>query len=127
MARIFLTVSFRRSEPARLKHFLTHMFSSISGAVNSGSLSNAGGNYAEQTTLLHNEEESFALEPVDASAIRGQVNHIFTYFCLTLYSKSPKSAFQHKARAVWFSDIYFTIKSWEQVPILNINLSLWLV
>lgn len=28
---------------------------------------------AEQTTLLHNEEESFALAPVDASAIRGTV------------------------------------------------------
>ena len=49
----------------------------ITGAGNSGSLSKsggAGGNFGEQTTLLHNEEESFALEPVDASAIRGQVN-----------------------------------------------------
>ena len=27
----------------------------------------------EQTTLLHNEEESFALAPVDASAIRGHI------------------------------------------------------
>merc|ERR1719511_617916 len=27
----------------------------------------------EQTTLLHNEEESFALAPVDASAIRGTI------------------------------------------------------
>ena len=27
----------------------------------------------EQTTLLHNEEESFALAPVDASALRGTV------------------------------------------------------
>ena len=27
----------------------------------------------EQTTLLHNEEESFALAPVDASALRGAV------------------------------------------------------
>jgi hypothetical protein len=31
------------------------------------------GNFSEHTTLLHDEEESFALEPVDASAIRGQV------------------------------------------------------
>ena len=27
----------------------------------------------EQTTLLHNEEESFALAPVDASALRGHI------------------------------------------------------
>jgi hypothetical protein len=32
------------------------------------------GNFSEHTTLLHNEEESFALEPVDVSAVRGQVN-----------------------------------------------------
>merc|ERR1712025_214724 len=29
------------------------------------------GPQVEQTTLLHNEEESFALAPVDASALRG--------------------------------------------------------
>lgn len=28
-------------------------------------------NLADQTTLLHNEEESFALAPVDASALKG--------------------------------------------------------
>lgn len=27
----------------------------------------------DQTTLLHNEEESFALAPVDASALRGNL------------------------------------------------------
>jgi hypothetical protein len=31
------------------------------------------GNMSEHTTLLHDENESFALDPVDASAIRGQV------------------------------------------------------
>lgn len=29
------------------------------------------GNFNEQTTLLNNEEESFALAPVDASALKG--------------------------------------------------------
>ena len=28
----------------------------------------------EQTTLLHDEEESFALAPVDTSALKGTVN-----------------------------------------------------
>ena len=35
------------------------------------------GNMSEHTTLLHDEAESFALEPVDASAIRGQVRVVF--------------------------------------------------
>ncbi len=35
------------------------------------------GNFSEHTTLLHNEEESFALEPVDVSAVRGQVSRKF--------------------------------------------------
>lgn len=30
----------------------------------------------DQTTLLHNEEESFALAPVDASALKGEQNRI---------------------------------------------------
>lgn len=29
----------------------------------------------EQTTLVHNEEESFALAPVDASVLRGKLGH----------------------------------------------------
>ena len=32
----------------------------------------AGNNGHEQTTLLHNEEESFALAPVEASALKGE-------------------------------------------------------
>lgn len=32
------------------------------------------GNFNEQTTLLNNEEESFALAPVDASALKGNVH-----------------------------------------------------
>ena len=36
------------------------------------------GNMSEHTTLLHDEAESFALEPVDASAIRGQVRVVFS-------------------------------------------------
>lgn len=32
---------------------------------------------AEQTTLLQNEEESFALAPVDASALRGTIRCSF--------------------------------------------------
>lgn len=32
------------------------------------------GNFNEQTTLLNNEEESFALAPVDASALKGMLN-----------------------------------------------------
>lgn len=31
------------------------------------------GNFNEQTTLLNNEEESFALAPVDASALKGKI------------------------------------------------------
>lgn len=29
----------------------------------------------DQTTLLHDEEESFALAPVDASALKGSLRH----------------------------------------------------
>ena len=67
--------------PKNTKKF-QNFFALIAGAGNSGSLSNAGGaggNFGEQTTLLHNEEESFALEPVDASAIRGQVHTLKLY------------------------------------------------
>lgn len=35
----------------------------------------------EQTTLLHDEEESFALAPVDASALKGK-------FCFSLFEKA---------------------------------------
>jgi hypothetical protein len=37
------------------------------------------GNASEHTTLLHDVAESFALDPVDASAIRGQVHRDHSY------------------------------------------------
>lgn len=57
-----------------------------SGALhdNSGNAANADenadddGNFNEQTTLLNNEEESFALAPVDASALKGMSTSLRT-------------------------------------------------
>jgi len=36
----------------------------------------------DQTTLLHDEEESFALAPIDASALKGKV--FFLYFTISI-------------------------------------------
>ena len=57
------------------------------------------GNMSEHTTLLHDEAESFALEPVDASAIRGQVRVAFEVlgdksFCWRLSFVGICAAFQ---------------------------------
>lgn len=47
------------------------------GILNSGNVSiphgehHAQGNNADQTTLLQNEEEGFALAPVDTTAVKG--------------------------------------------------------
>jgi hypothetical protein len=51
---------------------VNHDYFSISGPSGSRSVMSVG-NMSEHTTLLHDENESFALDPVDASAIRGQV------------------------------------------------------
>lgn len=40
-------------------------------AVNVDENADDDGNFNEQTTLLNNEEESFALAPIDASALKG--------------------------------------------------------
>lgn len=39
-------------------------------------------NFNEQTTLLNNEEESFALAPVDASALKGTFDKVVLKICV---------------------------------------------
>lgn len=48
--------------------------------LNQEHVDEADQNLAEQTTLLNNEEESFALAPVDASALKG----IFRISCVAV-------------------------------------------
>lgn len=57
-------------------------------------------NLADQTTLLHNEEESFALAPVDASALKGSYWSIlmsYRYNIETSFRRCDKSKAQTKA------------------------------
>ena len=41
----------------------------------------------DQTLLLHNEEETFALGPVDASALKGSGQYNLNFFLISIYEK----------------------------------------